>query len=174
MSKHKLIYILLKCIQMTFVQNHFYNSKCQDTTDVWSFAHNPYWLTTQYSSTSTYSFCTTCIKSHLLQIWTIVILPSQTKAESESRDGMFISLMVIFFINWKITGYKIWIDKTFNQQVTIQCHNCCDMWDSQGRIISTCWYWMTTKSIGNLIDLILFIIFHILIQIFVSLVTVHN
>lgn len=137
MSKHKLIYILLKCIQMTFVQNHFYNSKCQDTTDVWSFAHNPYWLTTQYSSTSTYSFCTTCIKSHLLQIWTIVILPSQTKAESESRDGMFISLMVIFFINWKITGYKRWIDKTFNQQVTIHCHNCCDMWDSQGRIIST-------------------------------------
>ena len=34
MPKHKLIYILLKCLQMTFVQNHFNNSKCQDTTDV--------------------------------------------------------------------------------------------------------------------------------------------
>ena len=53
MPKHKLIYILLKCLQMTFVQNHFNNSKCQDTTDVLSFAHNPYWLTTQYSSKST-------------------------------------------------------------------------------------------------------------------------
>ena len=35
----------------------------------------------------------------------------------------------------------------FHRQVTIQCHNCCDMWDSQGRIKSTCWYWMTTKFI---------------------------